>query len=73
MRPWWSRRGPAMPLDRIADIFRTFLLLELVKGLVLTGRHLFARRIAMRYPEPDRGGMIGAVFSETPTVGSNGK
>ncbi len=29
----------------------TFLLFELVKGLVVTGRHLFARKITIQYPE----------------------
>jgi NADH-quinone oxidoreductase subunit I len=29
----------------------TFLLLELVKGLMVTGRHLFARKITIQYPE----------------------
>jgi NADH-quinone oxidoreductase subunit I len=30
---------------------RTFLLTELVKGLALTGRHLFARKITVQFPE----------------------
>ena len=29
----------------------TFLLFELVKGLMVTGRHLFARKITIQYPE----------------------
>ena len=29
----------------------SFLLLELVRGLMLTGRHLFARKITIQYPE----------------------
>ena len=29
----------------------TFLLYELVKGLMVTGRHLFARKITIQYPE----------------------
>lgn len=29
----------------------TFLLVELVKGLALTGRHFFARKITIQYPE----------------------
>jgi len=29
----------------------TFLLVELVKGLMVTGRHLFARKITIQYPE----------------------
>src|SRR6187431_2082559 len=38
-------------LAAIRDFFRTFLLFELVKGMVLTGRHLFARRITVQFPE----------------------
>jgi NADH-quinone oxidoreductase subunit I len=30
---------------------RTFLLWELLKGMWLTGRHLFARKFTVRYPE----------------------
>jgi NADH-quinone oxidoreductase subunit I len=36
---------------RIADFFRTFLLLELVKGLMVTGRNLFRRKVTVLYPE----------------------
>lgn len=35
----------------IKNIFRTFLLWELIKGLSITGRHLFARKITLQYPE----------------------
>ena len=38
-------------IRRIRDIFRTFLLLELVKGMALTGRHFFARKITVQFPE----------------------
>jgi NADH-quinone oxidoreductase subunit I len=38
-------------MNRIRDFFHTFLLLELVKGLMLTWRHLFARKITVQYPE----------------------
>ena len=38
-------------LERIRDFFKTFMLLELVKGLALTGRHFFARKITVQYPE----------------------
>ncbi len=37
--------------ERITDFFKTFLLLELVKGMWLTGRHLFKRKITIQYPE----------------------
>ncbi len=36
---------------RIIDFFKTFLLLDLVKGMWLTGRHLFKRKITIQYPE----------------------
>jgi len=38
-------------LGRIRQLFRTFLLIELVKGMMLTGRHLFRRKITVQYPE----------------------
>jgi NADH-quinone oxidoreductase subunit I len=38
-------------IERVRDFFRTFLLLELVKGLAITGRHLFARKITVQFPE----------------------
>ena len=38
-------------LERIRRFFRTFLLVELVKGMALTGRHLFRRKITVQYPE----------------------
>ena len=38
-------------ISRIRDFFRTFLLFELVKGMMLTGRHLFARKITVQFPE----------------------
>ena len=37
--------------NRIRDFFKTFLLFELVKGMALTGRHLFARKITIQFPE----------------------
>jgi len=38
-------------LERVRDFFRTFLLVELAEGLVVTGRHLFARKITIQFPE----------------------
>jgi NADH-quinone oxidoreductase subunit I len=35
----------------IRNFFKTFLLVELVKGLVLTGKHMFARKITVQFPE----------------------
>ena len=38
-------------MTRLADFFRSFLLVELLKGMALTGRNLFARKITVRFPE----------------------
>jgi NADH-quinone oxidoreductase subunit I len=38
-------------MKRIMELFRTFLLFELVKGMWLTGRHLFKRKITVQFPE----------------------
>ncbi len=38
-------------MNRIRDIFKTFLLIEMWQGLVVTGRHLFARKITIQFPE----------------------
>ncbi|HKI74608.1 MAG TPA: NADH-quinone oxidoreductase subunit NuoI [Pseudomonadales bacterium] len=35
----------------LRDFFNSFLLLELLRGLRVTGRHLFARKVTIRYPE----------------------
>lgn len=35
----------------IKHYLQTFLLWELLKGLCLTGKHLFARKITIQYPE----------------------
>ncbi len=37
--------------DAIRDFFKTFMLLELLKGMALTGRHIFARKITVQFPE----------------------
>ena len=38
-------------MNRLADFFRSFMLLELFRGLALTGRYAFARKITVQYPE----------------------
>jgi NADH-quinone oxidoreductase subunit I len=38
-------------IERVRGFLKTFLLLELVKGLAVTGRHLFARKITVQFPE----------------------
>lgn len=35
----------------IRDFFKSFLLLELVRGMALTGRKAFARKVTLQYPE----------------------
>ncbi len=37
--------------DRIQYYFKSFLLWELLKGLKLTGRHLFSSKVTIQYPE----------------------
>lgn len=37
--------------SRVRDFFEAFLLAELVKGLALTGRNLFRRKVTVQYPE----------------------
>jgi NADH-quinone oxidoreductase subunit I len=37
--------------EKIIAFFKTFLLWELLKGLKLTGRYFFARKITIQYPE----------------------
>ncbi|MBK8015652.1 MAG: NADH-quinone oxidoreductase subunit NuoI [Betaproteobacteria bacterium] len=38
-------------MNRVKEFFSTFLLLELVRGMMLTGRHLFARKITVQFPD----------------------
>lgn len=38
-------------MESIRKFFKTFLLVELIKGLMVTGRYLFARKITVQYPE----------------------
>ena len=38
-------------VNALKRFLNTFLLFELVKGLMVTGRHLFARKITIEYPE----------------------
>jgi NADH-quinone oxidoreductase subunit I len=37
--------------NRIRELAQTWLLLELLKGLRLTGRYMFARKITVQFPE----------------------
>ena len=38
-------------MKRVIEFVRSFLLLELLRGMMLTGRHLFARKITVQFPE----------------------
>jgi NADH-quinone oxidoreductase subunit I len=38
-------------ISAVKRFFNTFLLVELLKGLAVTGRHLFARKITIQYPD----------------------
>ena len=38
-------------MKRIAHFFSSLLLIELLRGMMLTGRHLFARKITIQFPE----------------------
>jgi NADH-quinone oxidoreductase subunit I len=38
-------------MRRITQFFGSLLLIELLRGMMLTGRHLFARKITVQFPE----------------------
>ena len=38
-------------MNRVIDLLKSLLLLELLRGLALTGRHIFRRKITVQYPE----------------------
>jgi NADH-quinone oxidoreductase subunit I len=38
-------------VNRIREFFGTFLLFELLKGMAITGRHLFHRKITIQFPD----------------------
>ena len=38
-------------MDRIKDFFGSLMLSELIKGLALTGKYAFSRKITVQYPE----------------------
>jgi len=38
-------------MGAVKEFFGSIVLLELFKGLALTGRHIFARKITIQYPE----------------------
>ena len=38
-------------INRIKNLFQSLMLVELLKGMALTGRYLFARKITVQFPE----------------------
>lgn len=38
-------------MERIKQFFKSFLLVEMLKGMKVTGRYLFAPKITVHYPE----------------------
>jgi NADH-quinone oxidoreductase subunit I len=38
-------------MNAIKRFLNSFLLIELLKGMMLTGRHLFVRKVTIQYPE----------------------
>lgn len=38
-------------MGRIKQFFKSFLLIELLQGMKVTGRHLFAPKVTVHYPE----------------------
>jgi len=38
-------------MENITNFFKSFLLIELLRGLAQTGKHLFTRKITVQYPE----------------------
>lgn len=38
-------------MNALKRYFNSFLLVELVRGLFVTGRHLFARKVTVQYPD----------------------
>jgi NADH-quinone oxidoreductase subunit I len=37
--------------ERIKDFAKSFMLVELLQGMMVTGRHLFSRKITVQFPE----------------------
>ena len=43
--------APVKAAFSLRDFLSSFMLLELLKGMALTGRYLFARKVTIQYPE----------------------
>ena len=41
----------ANKMERVKDFFGSLLLTELLKGMALTGKYMFSRKITVQYPE----------------------
>lgn len=46
-----SNKSSSQGAFSLRDFFSSFMLLELLKGMALTGRYLFARKVTIQYPE----------------------
>ena len=38
-------------MDKVKDFFSSLLLGELIKGMALTGKYMFSRKITVQFPE----------------------
>ena len=38
-------------MERLKDFIGSFMLTELIKGMALTGKYMFSRKITVQYPE----------------------
>ena len=38
-------------MEAIKDFFSSLMLIEMIKGMALTGRYMFARKITVQFPE----------------------
>lgn len=42
-----------LTMNKVKEFFNSFLLWELLKGLFITGKHIFASKITIQYPEEE--------------------
>src|SRR4026209_1069622 len=38
-------------MDRVKDFFGSMMLTELIKGMALTGKYMFSRKVTVQFPE----------------------
>ena len=48
-----ERENKMKVMEKIKHYLKSFLLWELLKGLLLTGRHLFATKVTVQFPEEE--------------------